>query len=72
MMVVDDHERTRTLLRKVLGAEGHVVLVAADGDEALALLAEHDVDLLLLDLVMPNANGLLVLAELRRNGVTTR
>lgn len=70
-MVVDDHERTRTLLRKVLGAEGHVVLVAADGDEALAHLAENHVDLLLLDLVMPNSNGLLVLAALRRNGVTT-
>lgn len=70
-MVVDDHERTRTLLRKVLGAEGHVVLVAEDGDEALRQVAQHEVDLVLLDLVMPNSNGLLVLSSLRRNGVTT-
>lgn len=70
-MVVDDHERTRTLLRKVLGAEGHVVLVAEDGDEALRQFAQHEVDLVLLDLVMPNSNGLLVLSSLRRNGVTT-
>ncbi|WP_162803008.1 response regulator transcription factor [Ornithinimicrobium avium] len=71
VMVVDDHERTRTLLRKVLAAEGHVVLVAGDGDDALRQLAEHEVDLVLLDLVMPSSNGLLVLSSLRRRGITT-
>jgi DNA-binding response OmpR family regulator len=71
LLVVDDHERTRTLLRKVLAGDGHVVLVAEDGTEALRLLAEHDVDLVLLDLVMPRSNGLEVLTALRRSGVTT-
>lgn len=70
-MVVDDHDRTRTLLRTVLGNEGHVVLVAADGDEALRQLREHDVDLVLLDVVMPKQNGLTVLSALRSQGVTT-
>lgn len=69
-MVVDDHGRMRTLLRKVLAAEGHAVIAVEDGREALAQLAVHDVDLVLLDLVMPDANGLFVLASLRRNGVT--
>lgn len=70
-MVVDDHDRTRILLRTLLGNEGHTVLLAADGDEALRQLGEQEVDLVLLDVVMPKSNGLTVLSILRNQGFTT-
>jgi DNA-binding response OmpR family regulator len=71
VLVVDDHERMSRLLSRMLGAEGHSVLTAADGTEALDRLAHESVDLVLLDLVMPRRGGLQVLAELRGRGDTT-
>jgi len=64
-MVVDDEDRVRTFLGRSLVSQGHSVVPAADGREALGLLAENDVDLVLLDLVMPVMNGLQCLSELQ-------
>lgn len=68
LLVVDDDPRVRTLLARALVAEGHTVLEAQDGQDALTRLAEAEVDLVLLDLMMPRRNGLQVLAELARRG----
>jgi DNA-binding response OmpR family regulator len=65
-MVVDDDERVRTFLTRSLSTQGHTVVVASDGADALAQLPGAEVDLMLLDLVMPRCNGLQVLAELAR------
>lgn len=70
VMVVDDQERMRTMLCRLLSAEGHSTAAAADGASALQRLSEQQVDLVLLDLVMPRANGLQVLARLREQGFT--
>lgn len=66
-MVVDDDPRVRTFLTRSLSTQGHTVVPAADGVEALQQLSRLDVDLMLLDLVMPRCNGLQVLAELGRS-----
>jgi DNA-binding response OmpR family regulator len=66
LMVVDDEERVRSFLTRSLSAEGHTVVQARDGVEALERLSDVAVDLMLLDLVMPRANGLQVLGELAR------
>lgn len=63
-MVVDDEERVRTLLTRSLGVEGHSVISVPDGQAALEALASRQVDLVLLDLVMPRCNGLQVLGAL--------
>ena len=63
-MVVDDEARVRTFLAHVLSAEGHSVVTAGDGNEALQRVADQQVHLMLLDLMMPRCNGLQVLAEL--------
>ena len=71
VMVVDDQERMREMLCRLLAAEGHVTVAAPDGVEALRRLADAEVDLVLLDLVMPHTNGMQVLTSLRDRGCRT-
>jgi DNA-binding response OmpR family regulator len=66
VMVVDDEERIRTLISRSLASAGHDVVSAADGFRALERLEAEDVDLVLLDLVMPRCNGLTVLSSMRQ------
>jgi DNA-binding response OmpR family regulator len=68
VLVVDDEERVRTILSRSLVHEGHSVTTAMDGVGALEKLATEDIDLVLLDLVMPRCNGLQVLKSLRERG----
>ncbi|MFN3430171.1 MAG: response regulator [Candidatus Sericytochromatia bacterium] len=64
VLVADDVPDNRGLLSQLLRHEGYRVSEAADGVEALALLAKGDVDLLLLDLQMPRMDGFEVLTRL--------
>lgn len=65
VLVVDDEERVRTFLRRALSSQGHTVLSAESGRQALDVLAGPEpVDLVLLDLVMPELNGLQCLAAM--------
>ncbi len=57
ILVVDDEADVRALTAEMLEEDGHVVLVAGGGEEALRLLREAPVDLLLADYVMPGMNG---------------
>jgi len=59
ILVVDDQEGVRGLLRRELTDRGHTVLEAADGAEALHLVRRRNgaVDLILSDVVMPQMNG---------------
>ncbi len=67
VLVVDDEPDIRLLLRHSLTAAGYQVRTAADGDEALAALAEHRVDLVLLDVMMPRLDGWEVLRRLQED-----
>ncbi|HJR63485.1 MAG TPA: sigma-54 dependent transcriptional regulator [Gemmatimonadaceae bacterium] len=58
VLVVDDEPSLRLTLSRILAAEGHEVVTAADGEEALAKLEEVDADLVLCDLRMPRLDGL--------------
>jgi two-component system cell cycle sensor histidine kinase/response regulator CckA len=59
ILVVDDQEGVRALLRRELTEHGHTVLEAGDGAEALHLVRRRNgaVDLILCDVVMPQMNG---------------
>jgi len=69
ILVVDDVEDNRHLLTRRLTREGYrEIATAADGEEALALIAETDFDLVLLDVMMPKCDGYQVLERLRAGG----
>ncbi|MBI1294306.1 response regulator [bacterium] len=57
IMVVDDKEQLRTLVKTYLSAEGFRVVTAADGREALFVARDEKPDLIILDLMMPEMNG---------------
>ncbi len=57
ILVVDDDKNTRILLKAVLEAERYNVLTAKDGEEALDKMEENHIDLIVLDIMMPNMDG---------------
>ncbi len=65
ILVIDDEPNILTTVRRNLEVEGHTVMVAGSGHAGLAKLAESDVDLVLLDVMMPGENGLEVLPKIR-------
>jgi two-component system KDP operon response regulator KdpE len=67
ILVVDDEAPMRKYLEANLRARGYQVLLASDGTEALKLAAEHALDLVILDIMMPGLDGFEVLAALRRD-----
>jgi DNA-binding NarL/FixJ family response regulator len=72
--VVDDEHLVRGGVRMILSAEPDLVVVgeAADGEGALALVAEHDPDVLLMDIRMPRLDGLQAIRRLAESGARTR
>jgi two-component system response regulator AtoC len=68
VLVVDDEPNARRMLEILLGKLGCEVLAAGDGKAALALAAEHEVDLVITDLNMPELDGLGLLTALRSQG----
>ncbi len=70
VLVVDDFENTRFVVKFSLEKEGYIVHTAADGLEALQKLQqEDDYDLLIVDLNMPRMNGLQLIEELRKENL---
>ncbi len=66
ILVVDDDRRLRELLRRYLMQHGYAVSLAADVAEARRLLESFAYDLLVLDLMLPDEDGLTLAGELRR------
>lgn len=64
VLVVDDEQPVRLLLARILEGGGYQVTQAADGEEALEKIAEGEVDVLMLDMMMPKMTGTEVLRRL--------
>src|ERR1035438_5771826 len=67
ILIVDDIAINRKLLRVTLEAEGHTTLEAADGVEALQILASETVDAVISDILMPNMDGFRLCHALRKS-----
>jgi CheY-like chemotaxis protein len=70
ILIVDDEPDNRELLQIVLNWDGFATQTAASGEEALASVAEHPPDLMLLDLMMPGLDGCQVTTLLKQNLAT--
>lgn len=68
ILVVEDEQPLALGIRDNLAAEGHAVTLAASGPAGLARMGEGDVDLVLLDVMLPGADGYSVCAALRARG----
>jgi DNA-binding response OmpR family regulator len=66
ILVVDDHANVRTLIKEYLTELGYRVVLARDGVEARAVAGRESVDLILLDVMMPNLDGLAFLRAYRQ------
>jgi DNA-binding response OmpR family regulator len=65
LLVVDDEEDVRLLISRILSEKGYEVIEARNGEDALERLREQPVDLMVLDLMMPEVDGWEVLRRLR-------
>src|SRR5690242_6594120 len=65
VLIIDDEAAIRESLQTLLELEGYEVEAAATGEEGLARLGEHPFDLVLLDLALPDRNGIELLPEIR-------
>lgn len=65
ILVVEDEDRIRNIVRDYLTAHGLDCDLARDGEEALDLLRDHDYDAILLDVLMPNLDGFSVCRAVR-------
>jgi two-component system NtrC family response regulator len=66
ILIVEDERAQREMLRDFLAKEGHRVSVAENGEEAIKLVREKTLDLVVMDFKMPGRNGLEVLKDLKQ------
>jgi CheY-like chemotaxis protein len=67
ILIVDDEEAIRDLIKEVLAPDGHEMYLAADGMEAMEVLRKKTVDLAIVDRNMPKMSGVEVVYLIRRN-----
>jgi ATP-dependent Lon protease len=72
ILVVDDESEVRNLLLSMLRREGHEVLEAGNGRDAMRILAGTEVDVVLTDLVMPEMEGLEFIRSLLKESPSSR
>jgi len=65
ILIVDDEKEIRDLVDIYLKSDGYNTIQACDGIEAINLLEENDIDLIILDVMMPNLNGIEACLKIR-------
>lgn len=72
ILVVDDDPTVRAIALELLHGHGHDLAEAADGEEALILVRTMPVDLIVLDMLMPNKDGIETILAVKRDHPETR
>lgn len=72
ILIVDDEEAIRDLIKEVLLAQGHDFVLAEGGPQALEALRKHSVDLAIIDRNMPGLTGIEVVQAIRLNPKTAK
>jgi two-component system, cell cycle response regulator DivK len=71
VLIVEDNEKNMKLFRDVLSAKGYSTLEATSGAQAIELALEHSPDLVLMDIRLPDVDGVEALERLRSDERTT-
>lgn len=72
ILIVDDNPDSVAIMRSILEHRGYQVYVAASGTEALQVVSKEALDLVLLDVMMPEMSGIEVLQQIKDNAQTGR
>ena len=72
ILIVDDEDSIRTLLKMSLELDGHTILPAADGPTALKIYEQELPDVVILDVRLPGMDGIQVLSRASRRSTLTR
>ena len=68
ILVIDDDEAVRDMVKSILAVGGHTVLFAADGRSGMQRMTEGKIDLIITDIIMPDQEGIETIQQLRRLG----
>jgi DNA-binding NtrC family response regulator len=71
ILIVDDMAAIRSSLREILEHEGHEVMEAKDGEEALKVLEQHEIPVAFCDVKMPKLDGIELLERVKKSGIPT-
>ena len=67
ILLIDDDDQIRIMLRQMLEAEGYEVVNASNGKEGIRLYREDPADLIIADIIMPEKEGIEVIMELKKD-----
>ena len=69
LLIVEDNADNRDVLTRHLERQGHKIMIAEHGKQALAMIRDHSFDIMLLDILMPEMDGFQVLEHLKQEGI---
>jgi CheY-like chemotaxis protein len=72
ILITDDDPTVRAIATELLAPDGHRVLEAVDGNQALEIVRREPIDLIVLDMLMPDKDGLETIIAIRREGLPVR
>lgn len=67
ILIIDDDPSIGEVLDRILSTEGHTIQTVTNGQEGVDLIHEQDVDLVIVDIFMPEKSGLEVIQEVKRS-----
>jgi two-component system, NtrC family, response regulator len=67
ILIIDDEEKLRGLLARIIGLEGYRVFEAGNGKAGLRLLEKEDIQLVISDVKLPDSNGIALTAQIKKN-----
>ncbi len=72
ILLVEDHEDSRAFLKFALELDGYEILEAANGQQAIEIAESELIDLLLMDIAMPDMSGLTAIKQIRESGMSKK
>ncbi len=66
ILIIDDDPKMRDLLKHYLKKEPATILSAPDGEDGMLLFTDHDIDLVIIDIFMPNKDGIQTIIEIKQ------